>query len=314
MPKLYTNTRNPYHDYRSRCIYLITINKADYIPPFSKCVKGAPGSIPGVKYFEIGRAISEQLRQIPRQYPEAYLKKYIVMPDHIHFIIFITKQVDYHLGEIVSHFKGAVTRCFSYGSIFTEDYHDRICRFEGQLERMKNYVIENPGRWFIRKEGQQYFNNPHLINLYGENYVSYGNFLLLKNPDISSVKVSRKDTAEILASKKKAWNETIRGNGVLVSPFINEEEKVVRDKGMAEGANLIYITRNPITGPRWKPAGDAMTKLCSEGRLLILSTQKGADGSKLSRQEAEKMNLLAGRLSQATPENLILKPISWERR
>lgn len=65
--------------------------------------------------------------------------------------------------------------------------------------------------------------------------MAYGNFLLLKNPDIAAVKVSRKDTPEILAAKMKDWAETIRGNGVLVSPFIKDEEKALGIKESLKG-------------------------------------------------------------------------------
>lgn len=76
------------------------------------------------------------------------------MPEHLHFVIFITEATDTHLGDIILDLKGECTRRYRgttkqtdreapLVSIFEEGYHDRILLKEGQLQRMLAYVSDN---------------------------------------------------------------------------------------------------------------------------------------------------------------------------
>ena len=104
---------------------------------------------------------------------------------------------------------------------------------------------------------------------------------------------------------QKDWEETIRANGVLVSPFISDREKYWERRAIAERAGVILITRDEF-GERYKPGGKFFD-LCAEGRLLIISTGEGAKGGKLSRAESLAMNDLAARIAAGVPEDLRLR-------
>lgn len=302
----YTNTRNPHHDYHSRCIYLITINKAGNIPAFSRCERGRDArSVPGVRYSKVGQVISDRLRLIPELFPKCSILRYIIMPDHIHFVIFFTEKADYKLGDVVAAFKAKVTQSLDYGTIFAKGFHDRICRYDGQLRRMVDYVTDNPRRWIVRKENYQWFQRPNVISLFGEDFTAFGNFLLLRNPVISAVRISRSFTAEQLEGRRQEWRETMRANGVLVSPFISKAEKRIMHEGIESGSNIILLTREEM-GPRYKPQGNWFD-LCAAGRLLIISTGKALTGEELSRPESLAMNALAERISGGVPEDLRLR-------
>ena len=82
------------------------------------------------------------------------------------------------------------------------------------------------------------------------------------------VKVSRKYSPSELLARKRLWHKTILNDGVLVSPFINPNEKRVRDWSIENGGSLIYLTYKPFP-EKFKPQG-RMFDLCSEGRLLII--------------------------------------------
>lgn len=95
------------------------------------------------------------------------------MPNHVHGIIFIidsysdcsdisdivppskasrTLQAG-SLGAIVGQFKAAVgrrikKRRFDRGQkIWQRNYHERIIRSERSLNEIRNYILENPGKW-----------------------------------------------------------------------------------------------------------------------------------------------------------------------
>lgn len=159
----------------------------------------------------------------------------------------------------------------------------------------------------IKSNLKDYFGQPKIITLEGRDYIIYGNFFLLKNPVFSNVRFSSKFSAAELERRCREWEETIRCNGVLVSPFIHGKEKEYRDLAIENGASLIQFTRNPI-GERFKPAGKYFD-LCAEGRLLVISTYQGSQGATLSRAEAIAMNALAESICKSSGATLHLRPI-----
>lgn len=229
----YHKTRSRNHDYRSRCIYLITINKSSTTPVLSTLF-GVPRSalsLAGVRTTPYGDIVKEQLRRIPVEFPEARILQYIVMPDHIHFVIQIKQPVSYHLGELIGRFTGNCTRRLGVGALpfFEPGFHDRILRDKGQLDNMIKYLRDNPRRLLIKRDCPGYFGRPIKIAINGISYCAYGNFLLLRNPVRSAVRISRTFSEEEHMRHRIEWEETVRGDGVLVSPFISPLEKEIRD-------------------------------------------------------------------------------------
>ena len=303
------NGRCPSHDYRSKTIYLITINKGPSIQEFSSCYgkKDLFYRDAGIKYFDIGRHIKDELWNIRNKFKSAEVKQYVVMPDHIHFILDIQNRTDYHLGDLISIFKHTINDYAGINGVFEDGYHDRILRGPGQYDRMGHYVKDNPRRRLIKTNLREFFGLPKLINLAGSDYIIYGNFFLLKNPVFSNVRFSSKYSVAEMEIRHREWEETIRSNGVLVSPFIHQKEKEFRDLAIANGANLFQFTRNPI-GDRFKPSGKFFD-LCAEGRLLLISTYQSGQGEKITRGEALAMNALAESICKSDGSTLRLRPI-----
>lgn len=303
------NGRCPFHDYRSRSVYLITINKGPSVPEFSVCY-GSRECLyrdAGIKYLAIGKRIKNELWNIRNSFRGAEVKQYLVMPDHIHFILDIKEKTDYHLGDLISIFKHAINDFAGAAGVFEEGYHDRILRGPGQYDRMVNYVRDNPRRRLVKQNLREYFGQPKLINLSGSDYITYGNFFLLKNPVFSNVRYSSKFSADEQEGRYREWEETIRSHGVLVSPFIHDKEKEYRDLAIENGAALIQFTRNAI-GERFKPPGKYFD-LCAAGRLLLISTYRSGQGDKLTRAEAMAMNALAESICRSDGSPLHLRPI-----
>lgn len=87
------------HDYKSRCIYHITMTKASGVPAFSR-IAGSPGQ-PIVERSQIGRIIEQQIRNFPHLCSALKVLQYVIMPDHIHFAIFVREQLPKALGSYI---------------------------------------------------------------------------------------------------------------------------------------------------------------------------------------------------------------------
>ncbi|MDE6296484.1 MAG: hypothetical protein K2L89_01445, partial [Muribaculaceae bacterium] len=269
--------RCPGHDYRSRCIYHIVLNKAEGFPDFSEVV-GIPDNHqwpPKTELSHVGKIIFEAISNIKSNFPHTSILRRCIMPDHLHFAIFIKEKTDIHLGKIITSFEKECSNRYEerYNTpgirFFIPGYHDTFLNGEGQLKKMLDYISDNPRRYLVRKENIGWFRQFYISNEDGTNrYEAYGNWDLLFEFQRVPVKVSRKYTEAELRSRKKLWHTTILNDGVLVSPFINPNEKKVRDWAMANGGALIYLTYKPFP-EKFKPQGK-MFDLCAEGRLLIV--------------------------------------------
>src|SRR5688500_12687259 len=92
---------------------------------------------------------------------------FIVMPNHIHGLISFdpasTPARDLNtmargmpaqsLGRFLNGYKGAVTTIIRgqindpYFEVWQRNYHDRIVRDQQEFETVREYILDNPGRW-----------------------------------------------------------------------------------------------------------------------------------------------------------------------
>lgn len=97
-------------DYHGRRIYHITMATEGRrcllgkVEGDSAIPRGQHGA-PHTKATELGKEVVACLRAIPQYHPEARLIAYQLMPDHIHFILFVTHSGGDHLGRIIQGFK-----------------------------------------------------------------------------------------------------------------------------------------------------------------------------------------------------------------
>lgn len=92
---------------------------------------------------------------IPQHYPDVALDAFVVMPNHMHGILFLSGSSGEFrtiLGRVINAYKGAVTaRLRSHVSsdvvIWQGRYHDHIIRDDASLNRIRDYVTDNPLRW-----------------------------------------------------------------------------------------------------------------------------------------------------------------------
>ncbi len=278
-------------------------------------VPGAPAvPLPAVELSDSGAFLRAGFRDFFRTESAILLKKIVVMPDHVHFIIHVREYLPAHLGRYISRLKTVCTLAVSElpgypvdtdGNplhIFEDNYHDRIIRNDSMLETERRYLDDNPRRHLLRKQHPEYFSSPVRITINGEHYSAFGNILLLKDIHPEPVIISRRYTTEHLSRLKVGWEEAARSRKALVSPFISKPEKEIRKVTLESGGRIIEILDNGFP-ERYKPSGTAFD-LCLEGRLLqiaplVYETSK----IPLTRNRALELNATARQIAAlaATP-------------
>ena len=243
---------------------------------------GAPAvSLPAVELSDSGAFLRAGFRDFFRTESAILLKKIVVMPDHVHFIIHVREYLPAHLGRYISRLKTVCTLAVSElpgypvdtdGNplhIFEDNYHDRIIRNDSMLETERRYLDDNPRRYLLRKQHPEYFSSPVRITINGEHYAAFGNILLLKDIHPEPAIISRRYTPEHLSRLKAGWEEAARSRKALVSPFISKPEKEIKKAVLESGGRIIEILDNGFP-ERYKPSGTAFD-LCLEGRLLQIA-------------------------------------------
>ena len=283
--------------------------------PLPASPHGAPAvPLPAVELSDSGAFLRAGFRDFFRTESSILLKKIVVMPDHVHFIIHVREYLPAHLGRYISRLKTVCTLAVSElpgypvdtdGNplhIFEDNYHDRIIRNDSMLETERRYLDDNPRRYLLRKQHPEYFSSPVRITINGEHYAAFGNILLLKDIHPEPVIISRRYTTEHLSRLKAGWEEAARSCKALISPFISKPEKEIRKATLESGGRIIEILDNGFP-ERYKPSGTAFD-LCLEGRLLqiaplVYETSK----IPLTRNRALELNATARQIAAlaATP-------------
>ena len=105
-----------------------------------------------VRLSPYGKIAEEAIRAIPQYYPHIELLQYVVMPNHIHMILFIPCDS----GRIISSptsiltAVGQMKRWVSQKvgtAIWQRSFHDHIIRDKNDYEKIAKYICANPVRW-----------------------------------------------------------------------------------------------------------------------------------------------------------------------
>lgn len=289
--------RANWHDYRSPCRYLITLSKSPGIPPFSqidgdwRLPVGTRGSS-YTRWSPTGRVIADMLFHIGEIHPALRAEQYIVMPDHVHVLLWVQSILPEHLGLFIARFKNLINVASSTNHIFENGFNDQIVTNKRNLNSIFNYIRSNPYRLAIRKACPDFFTRCNNMIIGNTPCQLYGNIHLLDNPFKEQVIVHRADNDEIYSSNKDRWLYTAANGGVLVSPFISKREKEIRREAEELGGRFILITNRPYRD-REKPSGKDF-ELCAEGRMLIIAPQSPLD---FSRSACQQMNSLANQIA-----------------
>lgn len=242
-----------------------------------------------------------------------------LMPDHFHGIIFIKQDMDIALGQVVYGFMVGCTRAYNtllsstnssmvqpdmvqqpanlpattaLQPLLEKGFHDRPLRRRGQLQNMLRYVEENPRRLYIRRHHAHYFHVQKDVQVGDYRFAAVGNIALIDSP-LHAVHVRRRFTPE---ERRRYMNSCVvaaRRGRVLISPFISDYEKQVRDVVLQEGFPVIQLT-NEYLSQFYKPSGE-LFHACSQGQLLLLSPNDSPVpfSTRITREQCNQLNMIA---------------------
>ena len=160
------STRLKGFDYSTEGAYFVTICVNDRKPILSEVIKTAVGEglAPpeySVKLKPCGEAVKEQLQHIENRFPSVSVEDYVIMPDHIHVIIFLHGKAggaspSPTLNDVICAFKSLTSReCkqkYGIEKIFQRSYAEHIVRNIEDYETRRKYICENPLRWYIKRK------------------------------------------------------------------------------------------------------------------------------------------------------------------
>ncbi|HNI97189.1 MAG TPA: hypothetical protein PL169_14040 [Leptospiraceae bacterium] len=157
-------------DYSTPGCYFITICTKNREPYFGKIEDGE------MYLSDIGAIAENFWKEIPKHFPNIQLDESVIMPDHIHGILFITDASSDDdvetpnlgvsttpptppststslaskktIGIIINQFKRICTihsRKINPDFGWQSRFYDRIVRNEKELDRIRKYIIDNPG-------------------------------------------------------------------------------------------------------------------------------------------------------------------------
>lgn len=263
------------HDYQSRCIYMITLVVKDR-QPLLGTLRGNGETEPAfVEPSPLGRAVIQSLINLPHFYPQIAIWTFQLMPDHLHFIAFVKERIPVHLGKVINGFKVGCNRALKelvksdLQGLWEDGYNDMILDREGQLQRMKAYIHDNPRRLAIKHNHPDLFQVQRNIKVGEYTFAALGNVFLLDVPYLLQVQCTRKLTMPQISATVQQFLLQAQNGAVLVSPSISPGEKAVMKAAFERGYPVIVLQENGFA-PLAKPGGRRFDA-CAQGRLLMLA-------------------------------------------
>lgn len=147
------STRLKGYDYSTEGAYFITICVQDRRNILSEIIVGEGLAPPEVQLTETGRLAEEQLRQLSVRYPTATVDRYVIMPNHIHFILRLRDRAGRAspsptVVQVVGAFKSMTTRlCPGKSKLFQRSFYDHVIRGEEDYQEIWSYIDQNPAKW-----------------------------------------------------------------------------------------------------------------------------------------------------------------------
>jgi len=142
------------YDYRQAGAYFVTLVTWRRIHLFGRVQENE------MALTAAGEIASACWVALPEHHPGVELDAFVVMPNHVHGVIFIgnTPNTDMHppaasLGTVIGSYKSGVTRRIRETmadpglQVWQGRFHDHIIRDEADLYRIQTYLLDNPSRW-----------------------------------------------------------------------------------------------------------------------------------------------------------------------
>jgi len=158
------------YDYSQAGAYFVTICTRDRECLFGEVAEGQ------MRRSDAGEMIQQVWKDLPDRFVSIQIDEFIVMPNHIHGVIFIQQKSNTSesrvrldtrptpaLGDVICSFKSDATHQYiggvagkgwlpSPGKLWHRNYYEHVIRNEDELNRIRKYIQENPAQWAFDQE------------------------------------------------------------------------------------------------------------------------------------------------------------------
>ena len=261
-----------------------------------------------------GIAALEALAEMPRLYPQVEIIESQLMPEHMHFVIFVREPLNKPLSALIRGFKAGATRrwrsavaAHSCAAIpaWAEGFNDAILFRDGQLRAMIDYVRDNPRRLAEKRANPALFSRVAKLSLPLDGGRIIGQFEALGNRHLLNLPL-----VQVQCSRRYLAYRRI--------PKVGGGMKIAKN-----AAGEPIIERN---SPEYASRLDAMLSAAEHGAVVLSPCI--SDGEKQIAREALKRNMRlvvlknmgfakcekpGGRLFEACVNGrlLMLAPAAW---
>lgn len=282
-------------------------------PSYSESAGENPIIRPYIYLHDSGAVIRAAFTDFFRNQPNLKLRKIVMMPDHIHFILKVTNRLEQHLGMLLKDLKSRCTNAIKKSlpelcgniddfSLFADNFHDRIIKSAEMYENERRYLESNPRRHLMRELFPNMRSVPIPVTVSGIKMMAVGNLGLLDNPIIDLLIVRSHFKEEMLVLRRR-WKQVGIQGGVVISPLISAKEREECRNAVGFGASVIRIVSKEMR-QRYKP-GEGWDNLMAENRYLELSPiEKEKLPDKMNRTLAWHLNRIAGALAKTRAHQL----------
>jgi putative transposase len=144
------------YDYSTSGAYFITICTPEKEHLFGDIVNET------IELNTLGDLARSHWQQLSQHHPNIIIDESIVMPNHLHGIIILESSLDYKksISEVIRGFKTFSAKVINKKRglcgvpVWQRNYYDRIIRNELELDRVRQYIINNPRNWDADKNNQ----------------------------------------------------------------------------------------------------------------------------------------------------------------
>ncbi len=159
------------YDYSRNGLYFITICTKDRIPYLSDIIDVGDGvlDVPTIKLTDYGKILNDQIIEMNAIYKKSQIIKYVIMPDHVHMIIYLFDDDNVFVGtsrtpsptnavipSMISTLKRFVNKKTGF-NLWQRSFHDHIIRNEKEFFDICNYIDNNPINWVNDIYNQKYW-------------------------------------------------------------------------------------------------------------------------------------------------------------
>ncbi|MBE6782184.1 MAG: hypothetical protein E7540_05670 [Ruminococcaceae bacterium] len=147
-------------DYSENGMYFVTVCTAEKKNILCDIIVGRGLAPAETRLSSIGRIAEEQILTLPNRYSCIEIIKYVIMPDHIHILLFIDGYTAGAsprptLSDVICSFKSLTTRkvkdSFQVNKLWQTSFYDHIIRSEEDYKTHWRYIEDNPTMWLLNK-------------------------------------------------------------------------------------------------------------------------------------------------------------------